>query len=139
MDAGCKPGGICKLRELIDEHPAELAYDFRTKFGTSFEQIGHGVSLLEACLLVAVLLRDPTSWLQTAVNSWKYPVTPEWMLTAQLVDVTIAVHSKGKTKPIDRPWPSTDAKRIGGKPIHDQETIRSILDAMRTKEDTDGN
>lgn len=139
MDARCTSGGICKLRELIDEHPAELAYDFRSKFGLSYQQIGFEINLLEACLLVAMLLRDPSSWLQAKVNDWKFPVTPEWMITANLLDVTVAVNSKGKPKPMERPWPSTDINRIGGNTKHDQNKIREVLDSLRIKEDTDGN
>ena len=63
----------------MEAHPAEFAYDFRSRFNLSFEAIGSTVSLLEAVYLVAMLLRDPTSWLQAAhralrVLIWRSPV-----------------------------------------------------------------
>lgn len=140
MDSGSEPGGILKLRELIEEHPAEIAYDFRIKFGLSVEQISYTVSYGEAVMLVSMLLRDPSSWLQAAVNRWKYPVSPEWMVMANLFDLTMAVNSKNKPKPMDRPWPKkNDGSRIGDTTTLSQDKIREILDDIRTKEEnTDG-
>lgn len=109
------------------------------KFGLSIEQIGYGVTYSEAVLLVSMLLRDPTSWLQAKVNEWKHPVSMEWMLNANIFDVTLASNSKGKVQPMERPWPSTHANRIGGRTKLPQNKIREILDNLRTKEEnTDG-
>jgi len=63
MDTGCTCGGILKLQELIEEHPAELAYDLRSMCGVSIDDIGVRVSYREAVLLVAVITRNPESWL----------------------------------------------------------------------------
>lgn len=113
MDSGCSCGGICKLCELIAEHPAELAYDFRTKFGLSLFDIERGVSLLEATMLVAMLLRDTNSWLHAASADWQYPVSREWIVAAHSYELLAAVNSKKKPKPYPAPWPEDGKKRIG--------------------------
>lgn len=134
MDSGCPSGGILKLRELISEHPSEFAYDFRTRFNLSIFDVGYGLSFGEAVLLVAALLRDPTSWLQAATNDWKAPASPEWQLLARLVDVQTMSKSKNKVKPVERPWPDKSVSRIGGTTEIPQDRLRSVLDAMRSKE-----
>lgn len=134
MDSGSGSGGIFKLRELISEHEPALTYDFRTRFGLALSDIGYAVSLREAINLVSVLQVDPTSWLQASIHGWKHPVSFEWMLLAQLTDITLAVNSKGKPTPMPRPWPSKDMTRIGGDATIPQSEIRKILDDMRPKE-----
>lgn len=133
MDRRCWRGGSLKLRELIEEHPAELAFDLRTRFGFGIEDIGETVSLREAALLVSVLLRDPSSWLQAAVNDWKFPVSTEWIVAAHTWDLLAAVNSKNKPKPYPTPWPAEGQNKIGSSkqaPSH----VLSFLERMNPKE-----
>lgn len=135
MDAGCISGGSLQLLELIEEHPAELAFDFRSRFGLSIDDIGSSVSLRESLLLVNVLLRDPGSWLQAARQGWEYPVTREWIVASHTYDLLAAVNSgKGKKpKPYPNPFPNTNTKRIG-KTDKSVDEVRAILDWMNPKE-----
>lgn len=126
MDSRCLNGGILKLRELIEEHPSELAYDFRSRFGLSVYEIGNGVTWLEAILLVAVLLRDPTSWIQAAVNDWDFPVSREWIVQAHTYDLLHAVNSKNKPKPYPTPWVPEGTQKLGSK----KQTRSNVLDKL---------
>lgn len=113
MDTGRTPGGSIKLRELIEEHPSEFAYDFRSRFGLSINDVGKTVTLLEAVHLVAILLRDPSSWLQSARNGWDFPVSREWIVSAHHYDLVHAINSKKKPKAYPAPWPDPNTKRLG--------------------------
>lgn len=135
MDAGCPLGGILKLLELIEEHPGELAYDFRSRFGLSIEAIGDTVTFGEAVLLVSVMLRDPSSWTQAAWSGWKYPVSREWIVASHSYDLQSAVNSgKGrKPKPYPNPFPSTDGKRSGRTNLPPAE-VKKLLARMNPEE-----
>lgn len=135
MDAGCAGGGICKLRELIEEHPAELAYDFRSRFQLSLDDIGVAVSWREAVLLTAVLMRDPESWVQSAYSGWKHPVSRDWIVAAHTYDLLAMVNSgKGKKpNPYPHPWPDRDKTRVGRTDMS-FEQVRAVLDRMNPKE-----
>lgn len=135
MDAGCSSGGILKLRELIEEHTSEIAYDFRERFGVSSSQIGHSVSYTEALLLINILSRDPSSWLSAARRKWDYPVSREWMVMANLVDVMVAANSKKKPKPSPRPWPKEGENRIGKKSQNRDEVIKRLNEMNRGEQD----
>jgi hypothetical protein len=105
LDTRSADGGSLKLRELIWEHTSEFAYDFRTKFGLSYLEIGATITWLEVMHLVSMLLRDPTSWLQTAVRGWKHPVDYEWIVAANTFDLLARANSgKKKPKPYPTPW-----------------------------------
>lgn len=134
MAAGSTTPGIAKLGELIVEHEPAITYDFRTRFGLSIHAIGRDILIREAIALVAVLVTDPTSQLQAAINGWKYPVSREWMLLARLLDVQTMSKSKHKVQPIGRPWPDTEKNTIGANQKRPQTEIRKILDAMKPKE-----
>lgn len=138
MDSGSGSGGIAKLRDLISEHEPAITYDFRHRFGLSLSDIGYAITFREAIALVSVLQVDPTSWLQAAMNDWKHPASFEWMMLAQLTDVTLAVNSKNQPKPMPRPWPDQGAKRIGGETKITQSEVRKILDAMKPNKENDG-
>jgi hypothetical protein len=56
------------------------------------------------------------------------------MLLAQLTDITLAANSKGKPKPMPRPWPDKNTTRIGGNTTIPQSEILQILNRMRPKE-----
>lgn len=81
-------------------------------------------------MLAAVVLRDPTSWLQAAYNEWKHPASMEWVLLVQQLDAYLAVNSKNH-KPTLMPW---QAPITSGKPAVSESRVREILDAMRPKE-----
>ena len=130
-------GGIFKLRELIEEHPAELAYDFRSRFALSIESIGESVTYKEAILLVSILLRDPASWTQAAWSGWYYPVTREWIVASHTYELLSSVNSgKGKKpKPYPNPFPSRDSVRTGKTSRSTGEVIE-ILARMNPKKET---
>lgn len=133
MAAGCSTGGILKLRELISEHPAELAYDFRSRFNLSIHAIGYTLRLDEAVMLVAVLLRDPSSWLQAAKFGWKHPVSREWEAIIDHFDLTFAVAAGKKAQPYPRPWPDANKNVIGGKGVSRADVIERLRN-MNPKE-----
>ena len=64
--------------------------------------------------LVAVLLRDPTSWLQTSVNKWDHPITMEWAVQVATYDLLAQVNSKRKPKPYPRPWRNSNGNNRKG-------------------------
>lgn len=134
MDTGRTIGGILKLRELIEEHTAEIAYDFRTKFGLSYQQIGFEVSYLEAIYLVGGLRRDPDSWLGAALNDWDYPVNRNFVVQAHTYDLLAAINSKKKPKPYPAPWPDPNVKRLGPKNDQPRHKVENLLERMNPKE-----
>lgn len=118
---------------MADSHPAEIRADFRSRFNISFDDVGESISWIEAVYLVSVLMRDPTSWLQSAYAGWKYPVSHEWMLLAELFDLEHQVNSKKKVKPLPRPWPSQNAKRVGKSNLSRDDVLRN-LERMNPRE-----
>lgn len=134
MDTGRTIGGILKLRELIEEHPAEFAYDWRSRFNLGADDIGNSITWLEAVYLVSVLLRDPTSWLQAARNEWSYPVSREWMVQAHSYDLLHAINSKKKPKAYPTPWPDSSKTRIG-KTKESPEVVKRRLALMNPRGD----
>lgn len=130
MDTGGTRGGILWLLGVVEEHPAEFAYDFRSRFGLSIDDLGKTYSYREALLLCAVLMRDSNSWIQSAVNGWSTPVSQEWVMLVQQFDAYVAVNSKNP-KPTPMPW---QAAAVSGRPTVSQERVREILDSMRPKE-----
>ncbi len=104
MDGWRSTGGIIKVVELIDDHTAAFIYDFRYRFSLGLDDIGTRIPWVEVVYLVAVLLRDPSSWLQVSVNGWHHPVSYEWAAMAAQYDLHAQVNSKRKPKPYPRPW-----------------------------------
>jgi hypothetical protein len=104
LDVGREPGGIIKVVELIDDHTPAFAYDFRYRFGLGLDDLGEKVPWHEVVYLVSVLIRDPSSWLQTSINNWHHPVSFEWAALAAQYDLHAQVNSKRKPKPYPRPW-----------------------------------
>jgi len=133
MDTGRTRGGILRVLELAESHPAEIRADFRTQYNCSFDDVGGSITWIEAIYLVSVLMRNPQSWLQAAHNGWKYPVDHNWMVTAELFDLTLRANSKNKPKPMPRPWPDQNSERVG-KPVHSRDAILRNLERMNPKE-----
>lgn len=138
LGTGGKPGGTVQLRELVLEHEAELAYDFRERFGLSIDAIGDTVTWREALLLTTVLLRDPSSWVQAKKAGWKFPVSREWIVGAHTYDLLARVNSKQKPKPYPNPFPDKDRTRMG-RTSKSRDEVRIILDRMNPKEAPNGN
>ncbi len=134
MDWRRTAGGILRLLEIHEAHPAEFAYDFRSRFGLSFDDIGTEISWLDAVYLVSILMRDPESWLQAAQNEWKYPVSREHQVLTNLYDLTARVNAKSKPKPYPVPWPVDGTKRLGSKRKQNREDVLRLLDKMNPKE-----
>jgi hypothetical protein len=99
MDTGRSTGGIFWLRELIEEHASEIAFDFRSQFGLSYLSIGREVTWGEAIRLASRLFSLTDSHLQAAVSGWEYPVSQEWIVLSHVYDLLAAVNSKNKPKP----------------------------------------
>lgn len=135
LDEGRSVGGSLKLLELIEEHKPEFAYDFRSRFNVSIDEVGRSVSYLEAIYLTSILRRDPSSWVAAALAGWKYPVSREWMLDRDSYDLLARVNSKQKPKPYPTPWPEQGSKRIGSDKPQDRAAVLSALDRMNPKED----
>jgi hypothetical protein len=100
----------------------------------SSEQIGKTITWLEAILLVSVLLRDPSSWTQSAKNDWDYPVDRNWMLASQTFDLLAMVNSKKKPKPYPTPWPDTNKNRLRPRKAQTRSNVLDKLKRMNPKE-----
>jgi len=134
MDPGWPSGGICKLRELISEHPAEMAYDFRHKFNLGIYDIGKSVTWLEAIQLTSVLLRDPSSWTQAVKNNWDYPVDRNWIIASHSYDLLAMVNSKKKPKPYPTPWPDPNINRLKPNKAQNRFQVIDKLKRMNPKD-----
>lgn len=132
MDSGRSTGGILRLRELIEEHRPEVAFDFRNRFGISYESIGSDISWTEAILLVSVLIRDPSSWLAAAYSEWEYPVSREWMALAHTYELHSAIAARKSPKPYPAPW--SDKKNQLGKRNQSSKDVLAKLAQMNPKE-----
>jgi hypothetical protein len=88
----------------------------RSFYGVSIDQIGETVSYAEAVLLTRMLLKNPNSWLLTALAGWEYPVSREWTVAVHTYDLLAQVNSgKGKPKPYPTPWPDRSKTKLGAK------------------------
>lgn len=98
------------LGQIVQDHEAELVYDLR-KLGVNPAE----VDLDELLLLVEMLLRDPTSWLHTAVAKWKHPISHEWTVLVSLYELLAQVNTrKGRKAPrFPKPWPDANVTAKG--------------------------
>lgn len=81
----------------------------------------------EAWRLMQLLLRDPSSRLAAAVAGWEAPRSPEWMILADLFDLTHrGLAGRKKITPYPRPW---DKRRFGNARKRSQGEIRAALRA----------
>lgn len=128
-----RPGKIRGLIDLIDQHPDEIAYDWRSRFGLPLEALADGrMSWDEAWSLTQRLMADPTSHLRAAVAGWAHPWPYEARVLADLYDLTLAANTdkkhRGRTRPYQRPWSKTRGRR-STKPTVNQAAIRAALAA----------
>jgi hypothetical protein len=98
---------------LLEDHKPAFVYEFRARFNLGLRDLGVSVPWDEVVYLVAVLLRDPTSWLQTSVNQWDHPISYDWAVQVATYDMLAQVNSKRKPKPYPRPWKSNSTTRKG--------------------------
>lgn len=125
MDSGCPYGGIIAVLEILEDYKPAFTYDFRARFGLGLDSLGDKVPWPEVVSLVAVLLRDPTSWLNTARNDWQHPISYEWTIAAATYDLLAQVNSKRKPKPWPRPWSEPSSRQKGSNPRRDARAILS--------------
>lgn len=59
------------------------------------------------------MLNDPSSHTAAKIIGWERPVSLEWIVLADVLDVLVTVNSKGKPKPYWRPWKRTGGTRHG--------------------------
>lgn len=123
MDTRGTTGGIIAALEILADYKAAFVYDFRHRFGLGIQDLGATIPWNEVIALMAVLLTDPTSWLQTARNGWSHPISYEWTVSAATYDLLAQVNSKRKPKPWPRPWPSGGEKKIGKRTRKDARAI----------------
>jgi hypothetical protein len=113
VDAGSSPGGIFWLLELIEEHTAAVARDFREKFGLSVFELGTRTRWDEAHALARGLFKDPSSWLFAELSGWQMPMHPLEPALADLYDLTNQKFVKQRVKQYPRRW--ANKNRLGGK------------------------
>lgn len=93
-----------------------MAHDFRRIYGYGLQDVSVSIPWHEALMHFQMIKSGavPESWLYVAMSDgaskrpWKF----EEAVLFDLFDLTHAVNSKKKTKPITRPW-ATGKKKIG--------------------------
>jgi len=105
-------GGLIQLAQIDRDYAGAVRADFRSIYHTSWDELGGSLSYREAIHLVRELQSNPMSRLGAEVNGWSFPVSFEWMVLAELIDVTVQANSKRKPKPFPRPW-GNNQRRIG--------------------------
>jgi hypothetical protein len=123
MDPRCPSGGIIAVLQILEDYKHAFTYDFRARFGLGLNCLGDTVPWAEVVSLVSVLMSDPTSWLQTAKNSWQHPISYEWTIAAATYDLLAQVNSKKKPKPWPRPWGEPNTVRKGRNARRDARAI----------------
>lgn len=90
----------------------------------------------EAWRLVQVLHRDPSSAIGAAVSGWRYPLSAEALLLADLFDLMHHVHGKGRPKPHPiRPFNAEpERKRYGNVGGRSRQQVLALLSAARAGE-----
>jgi hypothetical protein len=129
-------GGIESLLEIEEKHTVALYSDFRRHYSISYDDVGNTVSWREAVYLVEALTRDPSSMLCAAIGDWKHPASFEWMMLANLFDLTLRLNSK-KGDTMDRPW-TKSSTRVSPSRKRSREEIDGILNKMNPGRRQDG-
>lgn len=120
--------GIERLLEIEEQYPTALYSDFRRQYSIGYDEVGRSISWREGVHLVEALTRDPSSTLCAAISDWKHPASYEWMVLANIFDLTLRLNSK-KGDTMERPW-SHSANRIAPRGNRSREEIDSILNKM---------
>jgi hypothetical protein len=128
MDSRRFTPGIDRLLELEEEHPTALYSDFRRRYAIGFGEVGRSISWREGTHLVEALTVDPSSLLAASLGGWRFPASHEWMVLANIYDLTLRLNSK-KGKPMERPWENV-TNRIAPSRIRSREEIEVILKRM---------
>lgn len=118
-------GGILRLLGLIQRHRGAIEYDFR-RLGFALSDVGHGVSILEAARLAAMLERDQATWTYAAVGGWDHPWSQEAELMATLIDLYAQQHYE-KPGRIRRPWGDAQPEVRGDMGGRSAEENRELL------------
>lgn len=119
MAGRCDGGGIAALLDLLEEHPAAFAYDWRTRFHLGLDCIPETMGWVEAVGHVRLLSRDPSSMIAAAMQGWDHPITREAVVLMDLFDLMHAANSDPKHGRPDphtgRPWriDNRDSEHIG--------------------------
>jgi hypothetical protein len=128
MDTRRVTPGIDRLLELEQDHTTALYSDFRRLYAIGFGEVGRSISWREGTHLVEALTLDPSSLLAASLGGWRFPASHEWMVLANIYDLTLRLNSK-KGKPMERPWENVTS-RIAPSRIRSREEIDSILKRM---------
>lgn len=132
-------GGIDALLELIEEHRAAVAYDWRSRFHLPPTAIGDEMPWDEAIGHIRTLQADPSSAIFAAVAGWAHPMTREALLLADLFDLEHLVNAdpkKGRPKPHSmRPVKHEDrqVQRIGNPGSRTREELVTYLSGLGHK------
>lgn len=97
-------GGILTLLDFIDRHRGAFEHDWRARFGMPLSTIPESMDWGEAWRITQLLVRDPSSWVFTAIAGWQYPLTREGLNALDLYDLQHRSKAKRKPKPHPRPW-----------------------------------
>lgn len=81
--------------------------------------------------MLTVLAADTTSQIAVALAGWKYPVSREAMVLADLFDMQLGSKSKKKPAPYPRPWvkDGSSVERKGNAAGRSKAQVRDILNA----------
>lgn len=132
-------GGILGLLELIEEHKAAVAYDWRSRFHLPPTVIGNEMPWDEAVGHVKTLQADPSSALFASVAGWDYPMSREALLLADIFDLDHMVNSdpkKGRPKPHSmRPMKQEqrEVTRIGNAGGRSRDEVVAFLNSLGHK------
>lgn len=77
----------------------------------------------EAIRLVGILIEDPSSMLASQRAGWKYPVTRETAVLMDLFDLQHMSKAKKKPPPYQRPWSTSEKRRIGRTTLSREQVI----------------
>lgn len=78
---------------MIHDHPGPLLYDLRSRLGIGAADIGGAVPWMELGHLVRELLADHTSRVAMAVGGLDRPLSPEFLVLADVYDLLAYVNS----------------------------------------------
>ena len=134
MAGGRERGGILGLLDLIEEHRAAIAYDFRSRFHLSLAAIPDDVGWDEALDLISVLRRDPGTAVAAAMEGWDYGISREAVILADIFEMEQA--TAGVKRPQQhplKPWRNKGQRnRMGNAGGRTPEAVRSLLSRART-------